>query len=78
MKCIVLTDLSPKIKKGDILIKKGKYFILKGEVKGYYPTEAEMTDPKTKEIVIEKYNTPNFYSVELVKAMKDAFKIIKK
>jgi len=77
MKCIVKMDLSPKIKKGDILIKKGKYFTLKGEIRGHYPTINTYTDPKTGEETEQAHTTPNFYTVELVKAMKDAFKIIK-
>lgn len=77
MKAICIKTISPGIEKGDILIRKGKYFTKQGQERGYYPTTKVLTDPDTGEEVTENYETPNFYAKELVLNSKEYFKVVR-
>lgn len=68
MKVICIRDISPIIKKDDVLLLSGKYFVKEGY--------------DNKKLIRNNHNgrwveTPNFYAKELVLAMTDYFKIIK-
>lgn len=78
MKAICIKTISLGIKKHDILVRKGKYFIKQGEVRGHYPTSKVIKNPDTGEETTEHYKaTPNFYDKELVLSSKTYFKIMR-
>ena len=65
-KAIVLKDISPEIKKGDVLVKNGDYYVKKGSKKG---------------VVEHSYfgntvKSPNFYDKDSVWYQKDYFKLL--
>lgn len=68
---IVLKTISPIIKKGDRLIKRGKNYVLTGYTKPHI-IEYEYAKSKGK-----KFKTPNFYPVQQVESTKDYFRIVK-
>lgn len=66
----VKKDISPLIKKGDVLILVGKNFILKGHTE-----PKEIPTEKTVHGIKRNYMTPNYYGKELVAANKSWFKV---
>lgn len=67
MKAKVLKDISPLIQKGDILIKRGKFGILKGHNK-----MQRVFVKKDKNI----FTPPNFYSWETIENLTEYYQII--
>lgn len=74
MKARVLKDISPIIKKGDILIKKGKNYILEGHEK---PEKIHNHHWNEEKKDYDRFLTPNFYHKDLVEYDKVWFEIFK-
>jgi len=66
-KAIALKDISPLIKKGAVIIKRGKYGIIEGYEK------REKVECMENGIV---YQTPNFYPWEQIKLLKNWWRLI--
>lgn len=66
MKALVLKDISPEIKKGDMLILKGDFYVKEGSEKGYVD-HIHFGNP---------VKSPNFYDKDSVWYQKDYFKIV--
>jgi len=75
VKVIVIKEISVLMPIGSILVKKGKDFILKGYAKG--DKEMIRTTTKDGKVSTETFYTPTYYHRDLVKEMKQYFKVIR-
>ena len=69
MEAIVLRNISPEIRKGDILVKKGNLYIKKG-------CEKNVVEHRTGFLKMTVVNSPNFVSDCQVENMEDWFKVL--
>lgn len=77
MKVIVIKEISVLMPVNSVLVKKGKDFILQGYQKGYKEVIRKTTDPETGKVTEETFETPTFYHRDLVKEMKQYFKVLR-
>ncbi len=77
MKVIVIKEISVLMPVNSVLVKKGKDFILQGYEKGFKEVIRTYTDPDTGEKSEETFETPTFYHRDLVKEMKQYFKVLR-
>lgn len=74
---IVKKDISPLIKKGDKLIKHGKYYLLEGWSGKLNDVPTQVTSMVEGKMQTDHYQTPNFYPAEQVENTPQWFEVKK-